>query len=104
MKGNEEVISVLNEVLTSELTAINQYFIHSKMCEDWGFQKLAAKKRGESIEEMQHAQEVIDRILELTGSKPYQVQRLCVTLVNRMYEKGRRVVTIDDVDAVARDE
>jgi tetratricopeptide (TPR) repeat protein len=49
-------------------------------------------------------QEVIDRILELTGSKPYHVQRLCVALVNRMYEKGRRVVTIADVDAVAGDE
>ena len=45
MKGNEEVIKVLNEVLTSELTAINQYFIHSKMCEDWGFNLLAAKKQ-----------------------------------------------------------
>ncbi len=67
MKGNEEVISVLNEVLTSELTAINQYFIHSKMCEDWGFQKLAAKKRSESIEEMQHADAVIARILFLEG-------------------------------------
>jgi bacterioferritin len=67
MKGNEEVISVLNEVLTSELTAINQYFIHSKMCDDWGFQKLAVKKREESIEEMRHADIVIARILFLEG-------------------------------------
>ena len=67
MKGNEEVIKVLNEVLTSELTAINQYFIHSKMCEDWGFQKLAAKKKEESIEEMKHADIVIARILVLEG-------------------------------------
>jgi bacterioferritin len=67
MKGNDEVISVLNEVLTSELTAINQYFIHSKMCDDWGFQKLAAKKRGESIEEMKHADMIIARILFLEG-------------------------------------
>jgi bacterioferritin len=67
MKGNDEVIQVLNEVLTSELTAINQYFIHSKMCEDWGFQKLAAKKRAESIEEMTHADIVIARILYLEG-------------------------------------
>jgi bacterioferritin len=67
MKGNEEVIKVLNEVLTSELTAINQYFIHSKLCEDWGFQKLAAKKKEESIEEMKHADIVIARILFLEG-------------------------------------
>ncbi|MDH3653574.1 MAG: bacterioferritin [Myxococcales bacterium] len=67
MKGNDEVITVLNEVLTSELTAINQYFIHSKMCEDWGFQKLAAKKREESVEEMKHADIIIARILFLEG-------------------------------------
>jgi bacterioferritin len=67
MKGHDEVIKVLNEVLTSELTAINQYFIHSKMCEDWGFNKLAAKKREESIEEMKHADAVIARILFLEG-------------------------------------
>jgi bacterioferritin len=67
MKGNDEVINVLNEVLTSELTAINQYFIHSKMCEDWGFQKLAAKKKEESLEEMRHADMIIARILFLEG-------------------------------------
>ena len=67
MKGNDEVINMLNEVLTSELTAINQYFVHSKMCEDWGFQKLAAKKREESIEEMKHADTIIARILFLEG-------------------------------------
>ena len=67
MKGNDEVIKLLNEVLTSELTAINQYFIHSKMCQDWGFDRLAAKKREESIEEMKHADAVIERILYLEG-------------------------------------
>ncbi len=67
MKGNKEVIEVLNEVLTSELTAINQYFIHSKMCEDWGLQKLAQKKKEESIDEMKHADIVIARILFLDG-------------------------------------
>ena len=67
MKGHEDVIKVLNEVLTSELTAINQYFIHSKMCEDWGFLRLAAKKKEESIEEMKHADAVIARILFLEG-------------------------------------
>jgi len=67
MKGHDEVIKMLNEVLTSELTAINQYFIHAKMCEDWGFQRLAAKKKEESIEEMKHADAVIARILFLEG-------------------------------------
>src|SRR5690606_33055656 len=63
MKGDADVIEALNSVLTAELTAINQYFIHYKMCEDWGYQKLAKKKREESIEEMQHAEKVIARIL-----------------------------------------
>lgn len=67
MKGNAEVIDLLNAVLTSELTAINQYFIHYKMCEDWGFQVLAQKKRSESLEEMKHADSVIARILFLDG-------------------------------------
>ena len=63
MKGNDEVIQVLQDVLCAELTAINQYFIHGRMCQDWGYDKLAAYLRKESIEEMEHAQEVIDRIL-----------------------------------------
>ncbi|MEM8606290.1 MAG: bacterioferritin [Myxococcota bacterium] len=67
MQGHKDIIELLNEVLTSELTAINQYFIHHKMCEDWGFQKLAQKKREESIEEMKHADSVIARILYLDG-------------------------------------
>ena len=67
MKGNEDVIHVLNEVLTSELTAINQYFIHSRMCEDWGFNVLATKKREESLEEMKHADAIIARLLFLEG-------------------------------------
>ncbi|MCB9588206.1 MAG: bacterioferritin [Polyangiaceae bacterium] len=67
MKGDSEIIDALNEVLTSELTAINQYFIHFRMCEDWGYQKLAEKKRSESIEEMKHADKVIARILFLDG-------------------------------------
>src|SRR5690606_25052203 len=67
MKGDEQILEVLNEVLTAELTAINQYYIHHKMCEDWGYEVLAKKKREESIEEMKHADVVIGRILFLDG-------------------------------------
>ena len=67
MRGNEEVIKVLNDVLTGELTAINQYFIHAKMCDNWGFKKLGAFIRHESIDEMKHAEILIDRILFLEG-------------------------------------
>jgi bacterioferritin len=67
MQGDPDVIEVLNEVLTAELTAINQYFIHAKMCENWGYQRLYKKKREESIEEMHDADKVIERILYLDG-------------------------------------
>jgi bacterioferritin len=67
MKGQPAIIDLLNELLTNELTAINQYFIHAKMCENWGYRKLAAKVRAESIDEMKHADVVIDRILFLEG-------------------------------------
>jgi len=67
MQGNPEVIEALNAVLTAELTAINQYFIHHKMCDNWGYAKLSAKKREESIDEMKDADEIIERILFLDG-------------------------------------
>ena len=67
MQGDEQVIQVLNEVLTGELTAINQYFAHAKMCANWGYQKLAKKKHEESMEEMKDADRIIDRILFLEG-------------------------------------
>jgi bacterioferritin len=67
MRGDPAVIEVLNDVLTAELTAINQYFIHHKMCENWGYQRLAKKKYEESIGEMKDADAVIERILYLEG-------------------------------------
>ena len=72
MQGDARVIEMLNEQLTSELTAINQYFLHAKMQENWGYTKLAAHTRAESIEEMTHAERLTDRILFLEGLPNYQ--------------------------------
>jgi bacterioferritin len=72
MQGDPEVLRLLNEQLTSELTAINQYFLHSKMQENWGFTELAKHTRAESFEEMQHAEKLTDRILLLDGLPNYQ--------------------------------
>jgi bacterioferritin len=67
MKGNDRVIQLLNEVLTHELTSINQYFIHARMCENWGYERLWKKIRAESIDEMKHADKLIERVLYLDG-------------------------------------
>jgi bacterioferritin len=67
VKGNDEVLNLLNQLLTNELTAINQYFVHAKMCQNWGYERLAGKIREESIDEMRHADEIISRILFLEG-------------------------------------
>ena len=67
MKGSQKVIDLLNQVLENELTAINQYFLHARMCENWGYERLWHKIRDESIDEMKHADKVIERILYLDG-------------------------------------
>lgn len=68
MRGNDQVVAYLNEVLKAELTAINQYFLHAKMCQNWGYLRLAEYARHESIDEMKHADQLIDRILFLEGT------------------------------------
>ena len=68
MKGDPKVIAVLNQVLKAELTAINQYFLHAEMCENWGYEKMAKHTRKESIEEMTHAEKLMEHILYLDGT------------------------------------
>ncbi|MEU1386235.1 MULTISPECIES: bacterioferritin [unclassified Nonomuraea] len=72
MQGDKQIIELLNEQLTAELTAINQYFLHAKMQENWGYTKLAKHTRDESFEEMRHAERLTDRILFLEGLPNYQ--------------------------------
>jgi bacterioferritin len=72
MKGNPDVIKVLNEVLRKELTGINQYFIHAKMCKNWGYAVLGEHAWNESIDEMKHADQIVERILFLEGTPNVQ--------------------------------
>ncbi|MGI5165074.1 bacterioferritin [Spirillospora sp. CA-253888] len=72
MEGDKDIIALLNDQLTAELTAINQYFLHAKMQENWGFTKMAKHTRDESIDEMRHAERLTDRILFLDGLPNYQ--------------------------------
>jgi bacterioferritin len=74
MKGDPKIIDLLNEILTGELTAINQYFLHAKMCQNWGYERLHEHIRKESIDEMKHADSLMERILYLEGLP--NVQRL----------------------------
>lgn len=72
MRGDDQVLELLNEQLTAELTAINQYFLHAKMQQNFGWTKVAAHTRAESIDEMRHAEVITDRILFLDGLPNYQ--------------------------------
>lgn len=67
MQGKKPIVDLLNRVLVNELTAINQYFMHAKMCQNWGFKRLGEVTRKESIDEMKHAERLMDRILFLEG-------------------------------------
>jgi len=100
MRSDPEIIQTLNEILTSELTAINQYFIHFRMLENWGYQRLAKKKREESIEEMKHADRVIARILYLDGVP--NMQRLSPVRVGEDPVEMHKVDLELEVEAVER--
>jgi bacterioferritin len=78
MRGNDKVIAELNEALREELTAINQYFIHAEMCHNWGYHKLGSYIRKQSIDEMKHAEKLIERILFLDGTPKMEYLDLTV--------------------------
>ena len=99
-KGDAQVIEILNEILTAELTAINQYFIHAKMCSNWGFDRLAKKKREESIEEMHDADRLIERILYLGGTP--NMQRLSPVRVGENAIEQHRLDLSLELEAVQR--
>jgi bacterioferritin len=100
MRSDPEIIAALNEILTNELAAINQYFIHFRMLENWGYQRLAKKKREESIEEMKHADRVIARILYLDGVP--NMQRMAPVRVGQEAIEMHRVDLELEMEAVER--
>ena len=100
MQGNEAVLEFLNEVLTAELTAINQYFIDSKMMANWGYQRLADKVRDDSIDEMKDAEKLIARVLYLDGVP--NLQRLSPVRVGETPEEKLRLALAVEVEAIER--
>jgi bacterioferritin len=100
MRGDPAIVNALNEILTAELTGINQYFIHHRMCANWGYAKLSSKKRSESIDEMKHADRVIDRILYLDGVP--NMQRMSPVRVGEDPIEQHQLDLALEVDAVDR--
>jgi len=92
MKGHDDVINLLNEVLTAELTAINQYFIHARMCENWGYHRLSGYIKKQSIGEMKHAEALLERILFLEGSPAMEPMKLVLgDTVRKMIENDLKL-------------
>jgi len=100
MKGNPLVLEALNDVLTAELTGVNQYFVHAKMCRNWGYERLAEAVHHESIEEMKHASDLVERILFLDGVP--NVQRLGKINIGETVPEQLRLDLALETDAVAR--
>jgi bacterioferritin len=99
-KTHADVIDTLNEVLTAELTAINQYFVHAKMCKNWGYERLHEHARAESIDEMKHADAIIERILYLEGIP--NVQRLFKINVGETVLEQMKSDMVLEKEAIAR--
>src|SRR5690606_34290747 len=100
MKGSAKVIDHLNDILTAELTAINQYFIHAKMCQNWGYKRLGKHIYEESIDEMKHADDLIERILFLEGIP--NVQRYNKVTVGETVKEQFELDLQMEYDAVQR--
>ena len=100
MQGDPEIIELLNEVLTAELTAINQYFVDAKMAENWGYDRLAAKFREDSIDEMKDAEALMDRILYLDGIP--NLQRLGTVRVGETIVEKLQLALDVEKAAIAR--
>ena len=100
MKGDRDVIGALNEVLTAHLTAINQYFVHYKMCHNWGYARLAKRKYRQSIQQMKDADCVIERILFLDGVP--NMQRLSPVRVGEHAVEQHELDLNAEVEAVGR--
>lgn len=100
MRGDPKVIEALNDVLTAELTAINQYIVHSKMCENWGYTKLQNKKRELALEEMHDADEIIERILYFEGLP--NMQRLNPVRVGETAPEQHKLDLEVEVSAIGR--
>jgi bacterioferritin len=100
VKGDPQVIALLNDVLSAELTAVNQYFLHGELCEHWGFGALHHRIRRESIEEMKHAEKLIHRILFLEGLP--NLQRLGKIHVGQTVPEQLKVDLALEKEAVAR--
>ena len=100
MHGEPEILELLNEVLTAELTAVNQYFVDAKMCANWGYERLAAKFREESIGEMRDADEIIERVLYLDGVP--NMQRLGAVRVGESVPEKLRLALELEVAAIER--
>jgi bacterioferritin len=100
VRGDPGIVEALNEILTGELTAINQYFVHSRMCRNWGYGKLAKKKYDESMGEMKDADELIHRILYLEGVP--NMQRLDPVRVGEDPVEQHRLDLALESEAVAR--
>ena len=100
MKGHKKILELLNDVLTSELTSVNQYYLHAKMCENWGYQRLYEKIYKESLGEMKHANELIERILYLDGLP--NLQRLYKVAVGESVGEQLRLDRESEVEAIAR--